>query len=212
MSTDYQQAFTQKERELQLIMKLDRVRDSLHDDEDPAAEAGMAPWAKVVAFEDLLRNADVVSVHARLSSRTERMFGAGQFALHQAGQAVRVGQIALQRGLHVHHELRLERLVAVPERIAQHEAAFGVSRTPTRGRDAIIRAEAEAWRAGTGDVGDVLILGTGQRAHHVAVLCGAGRALHASRAAGGVAYAEIMGRKRVRRVAGHNLYAVLTPQ
>lgn len=79
-------------------------------------------------------------------------------------------------------------------------------------RDAIIRAEAEAWRAGTGDVGDVLILGTGQRAHHVAVLCGAGRALHASRAAGGVAYAEIMGRKRVRRVAGHNLYAVLTPQ
>jgi len=35
MSTDYQQAFTQKERELQLIMKLDRVRDSLHDDEDP---------------------------------------------------------------------------------------------------------------------------------------------------------------------------------
>ncbi|HRO02389.1 MAG TPA: NlpC/P60 family protein [Terricaulis sp.] len=78
-------------------------------------------------------------------------------------------------------------------------------------RDAIIRAEAEAWRPGAGDVGDVLILGTGRRAHHVAVLCGAGRAMHASRAAGGVAYAEIVGRKRVRRVASHDLYAVLTP-
>lgn len=35
MSIDYQQAFAHKERELQLILKLDQVRDSLHDDEDP---------------------------------------------------------------------------------------------------------------------------------------------------------------------------------
>lgn len=78
-------------------------------------------------------------------------------------------------------------------------------------RDAIIRAEGELWTPGTGDVGDVLILGTGRRAHHVAVLCGASRALHASREACGVAYAEIEGRKRVRRVARHDLYAVLRP-
>jgi len=35
MSTDFQRALIQKERELQLVMALDRVRDALHDDEDP---------------------------------------------------------------------------------------------------------------------------------------------------------------------------------
>jgi cell wall-associated NlpC family hydrolase len=78
-------------------------------------------------------------------------------------------------------------------------------------RDAIIRAEGALWTPAPGDVGDVLILGTGRRAHHVAVLCGAGLALHASRAACGVTYAEIEGRKQVRRVANHHLYAVLRP-
>ncbi len=35
MSTDFQRALIQKERELQLVMALDHVRDTLHDDEDP---------------------------------------------------------------------------------------------------------------------------------------------------------------------------------
>ena len=34
MSTDFQRALIQKERELQLVTALDRVRDTLHDDED----------------------------------------------------------------------------------------------------------------------------------------------------------------------------------
>src|SRR4029453_12622565 len=35
MSTDFQRALIQKERELRLVTALDRVRDTLHDDEDP---------------------------------------------------------------------------------------------------------------------------------------------------------------------------------
>jgi adenylate cyclase len=35
MSTDFQRALIQKERELRLIMAIDRIRDRLHDDEDP---------------------------------------------------------------------------------------------------------------------------------------------------------------------------------
>src|SRR5262249_39433943 len=35
MTVDYQHALAQRERALELVMKIDGVRDSLHDDEDP---------------------------------------------------------------------------------------------------------------------------------------------------------------------------------
>lgn len=76
--------------------------------------------------------------------------------------------------------------------------------------DEIIRAEAAAWQDGAGDVGDVLVLGSGRRAHHVAVLCGAGHALHA-RAIAGIKIEPIGGRKHVTRFAGMRLYGVGRP-
>src|SRR5687767_13787123 len=35
MSTDFQRALIQKERELRLVTALNKIRDGLHDDEDP---------------------------------------------------------------------------------------------------------------------------------------------------------------------------------
>ena len=40
-----------------------------------------APWARVEKFEETLKTADVISAHARVSSRTDRLFGAVQFGL-----------------------------------------------------------------------------------------------------------------------------------
>lgn len=74
----------------------------------------------------------------------------------------------------------------------------------------LIAAEAVIWEDAPGEPGDVLVLGTGRRAHHVAVLCGAGRALHALSGAG-VKIEEIEGRRQVRRFAHMRLYGVGRP-
>ena len=75
----------------------------------------------------------------------------------------------------------------------------------------LMRAEAEAWRnVDAGGVGDVLVLGSGDRAHHVAVLCGAGRAVHATEG-GGVRIDTIEGRARVRRFFGMRVFACVSP-
>lgn len=77
--------------------------------------------------------------------------------------------------------------------------------------DQIIAAEMSAWRAvDEGNVGDVLVCGSGRRAHHVAVLCGAGRAVHAMRGAG-VKIEAIEGKRAVTRFAGLRIYGVFTP-
>lgn len=83
--------------------------------------------------------------------------------------------------------------------------------TDTAALDAIIRAEVGAWRtAEPGDVGDVLVLGLGRRAHHVAILCGAGRAIHAHSSAG-IAIKEIAGRRAVTRFENMRVYGVVAP-
>jgi cell wall-associated NlpC family hydrolase len=75
----------------------------------------------------------------------------------------------------------------------------------------LYRAEADGWRnVAAGDVGDVLVLGTGNRAHHVAVLCGQGRAIHATKSSGIVIH-EIEGRARVDRFAGMRVFACVSP-
>jgi len=76
--------------------------------------------------------------------------------------------------------------------------------------DQLMRTENSAWRAAAGAPGDVLVLGLGHRAHHVAVLCGAGRALQARRAKG-ITIDEIEGRRRVTRFCGMRLYGVVAP-
>ncbi len=77
--------------------------------------------------------------------------------------------------------------------------------------DALIRAENEAWRnVEAGAVGDVLVLGHGGHAHHVGVLCGAGRLLHAHKSRG-VRIEEIEGRRAVKAAAGLKVFAVVRP-
>lgn len=77
--------------------------------------------------------------------------------------------------------------------------------------DALIRAENDAWvNAETGAVGDVLVLGHGGHAHHVGVLCGAGRMLHAHKSRG-VRIEEIEGRRAVTRAAGLKVFALVRP-
>lgn len=78
------------------------------------------------------------------------------------------------------------------------------------GLDALIRDEALAWVPGTGDVGDVLIVGRQKLAYHVAVLCGAGHALQA-RSSYGVTIDRIDGRRDVRRFCGAAIYGLARP-
>jgi cell wall-associated NlpC family hydrolase len=76
---------------------------------------------------------------------------------------------------------------------------------------ALFHAEAEAWRnVAAGGVGDVLVLGSGDRAHHVGVLCGAGSLLHAS-AHAGLRIDQIEGRRAVSRVADLKVFACVAP-
>lgn len=76
--------------------------------------------------------------------------------------------------------------------------------------DALIAAEQSAWAPGDGSVGDVLIMGSARRAHHVGVLCGAGHVLHVG-VAEGVKCELIVGRRRVRRAAGYAIYGLARP-
>lgn len=76
--------------------------------------------------------------------------------------------------------------------------------------DALIRAEAATWKEGAGAPGDVLVLGLAKRAHHVAVLCGAGRALHVSPRKA-VTIEPIEGRRSVTRFAAMRIYGVVAP-
>ncbi|HYD87107.1 MAG TPA: NlpC/P60 family protein [Vitreimonas sp.] len=81
----------------------------------------------------------------------------------------------------------------------------------TREVDALFRAESDAWRnVAAGGVGDVLVLGSGGRAHHVGVLCGAGRMLHAS-AQAGLRIDPIEGRRGVTHAAGLKVFACVAP-
>lgn len=83
--------------------------------------------------------------------------------------------------------------------------------TNTGAVDELVRAEVNAWcNVAAGGVGDVLVLGHGKRAHHVAVLCGAGRALHALEGSG-IVIGEIEGRARVRRFAGMGVFGCVAP-
>ena len=50
----------------------------LHPEEDPPA---VPPWLRLVELDELLRSADVVSLHARLTPETRRLLGTEQFAL-----------------------------------------------------------------------------------------------------------------------------------
>lgn len=75
----------------------------------------------------------------------------------------------------------------------------------------LLRAESEAWRnVDAGGVGDVLVLGHGRIAHHVAVLCGGGRAVHALEGAG-IRIDEIEGRAQVRKFAGMRVFGCVSP-
>jgi phosphoglycerate dehydrogenase-like enzyme len=53
----------------------------LHEDDTNGYRREDAPWARSVKFEEALRTADVISAHARLSARTDRLFGAAEFGL-----------------------------------------------------------------------------------------------------------------------------------
>jgi cell wall-associated NlpC family hydrolase len=76
--------------------------------------------------------------------------------------------------------------------------------------DALMRAYGAAWvDVHAGDVGDVLVLGSGRRAHHTAVLCGAGRAIHAN-AGAGLTIGELGGRI-VQRFAGMSVFGLVRP-
>lgn len=78
--------------------------------------------------------------------------------------------------------------------------------------DALLRAEAHAWEAvEAGDVGDVLVCGSGRKAHHVAVLCGDGHAVHCTKS-GGVQVLPIVGRRRVSRFDDIRIYGVARPR
>lgn len=93
---------------------------------------------------------------------------------------------------------------------AEHYSAAHVDAEQTAAFDRLIQSELAAYAPGAGEVGDILILGSGGRAHHVAVLCGAGHLIHA-RPGAGVSIEPIEGRKRVRRAARLWLYNVLRP-
>lgn len=80
----------------------------------------------------------------------------------------------------------------------------------TRDVDKLVRVEAESWKRAAGDVGDVLVLGSGKRVHHVAVLCGAGRAIHALEGAG-IVIQKIDGRRDVRRFADMRVFGCVAP-
>lgn len=79
------------------------------------------------------------------------------------------------------------------------------------GIDALVRAELTQWIPGAGEVGDVLFVGRRGLAYHVAVLCGAGRALQA-RNGHGVTIDRIEGRRAVSRFCGAHIYGVARPR
>lgn len=93
---------------------------------------------------------------------------------------------------------------------AAHYSAAHVDAEQTAAFDRLIQSELAAYAPGAGEVGDILVMGSAGRAHHVGVLCGAGCVLQA-RVAQGVTIDKIEGRKRVQRVGGLWLYDVVRP-
>lgn len=77
--------------------------------------------------------------------------------------------------------------------------------------DRLIRAEAEAWQAAPGDVGDILVCAKGGAATHVAVLCGGGHALHALETAGLVAR-PLLQRQRLTHVLDMKVVGCVRPR
>jgi len=74
MATDFQRALIQKERELQLVIALDHVRDSLHDDEDPQ---GMFDAIAAYLKEEFQADACALMLVAETSDDIESIAAAG---------------------------------------------------------------------------------------------------------------------------------------
>ncbi|MEO8608953.1 MAG: adenylate/guanylate cyclase domain-containing protein [Chloroflexota bacterium] len=74
MSTDFQRALIQKERELQLVTALDRVRDTLHDDEDPQ---GMFDAIAAYLKEEFQAEACAIMLVAETSDDIDSISAAG---------------------------------------------------------------------------------------------------------------------------------------
>jgi GAF domain-containing protein len=74
MSTDFQRALIQKERELQLVTALDRVRDTLHDDEDPQ---GMFDAIAVYLKDEFQAEACAIMLVAETSDDIDAIAAAG---------------------------------------------------------------------------------------------------------------------------------------
>ena len=74
MSTDFQRALIQKERELRLVTTLDRVRDMLHDDEDPQ---GMFDAMAAYLKDEFQTEACAIMLVAETSDDVESVAAAG---------------------------------------------------------------------------------------------------------------------------------------
>ncbi len=74
MSTDYQRALIHKERELRLVTALDRVRDTLHDDEDPQ---GMFDAIAAYLKDEFQAEACAIMVVAETSDEIDAISAAG---------------------------------------------------------------------------------------------------------------------------------------
>jgi adenylate cyclase len=93
MSTDYQRALIEKERELRLVMALDRVRDTLHDDEDP-----QAMFDAVVRYlkDEFQANACAIMLVAETSDDVESISAVGlpeSVAIDLCNQAIQKADI-----------------------------------------------------------------------------------------------------------------------
>lgn len=95
--------------------------------------------------------------------------------------------------------------------VKSYEAAYAEADFSAPGAlDRLIRAEAQTWTRGDGSVGDVIVAARGRLATHVAVLCGAGRALHALDTAG-IVITTLLGRAAVRRLLDYRIVGCVRP-
>lgn len=94
--------------------------------------------------------------------------------------------------------------------VRSYAAAYGLADfSRAGGLDRLIRAEAETWRAGAGEVGDVLVCARANAVTHVAVLCGAGSALHVLETAG--VLCTFLGARRVKRLLNMKVVGCVRP-
>ncbi len=74
MSADFQRALIEKERELKLVLALDKIRDTLHDDEDPQ---GMFDSIAELIVEELRAEACAIMLVAETSDDIECLAATG---------------------------------------------------------------------------------------------------------------------------------------